>query len=176
MTDPFLAEIRMFGGNFAPNGWALCNGQLMSISQNTALFALLGTAYGGDGRVTFGLPNLMGTAPMQQGQGAGLSARWLGETGGQPSVTVMTSQMPAHTHSPNAFDGSGDATSPTDAIWASAQLGRIGTNMYSDVAPNQPMNPMTIGITGGSQPHNNMPPYLCVSFIIALQGIFPQRP
>lgn len=176
MTDPFLAEIRMFGGNFAPNGWAFCNGQLMSISQNTALFALLGTNYGGDGRATFGLPNLMGAAPMQQGQGIGLSARWLGESGGQPAVTVVTSQMPAHTHSPNALDGSGDATSPANAIWASAQLGRIGTNMYSNAAPDQHMNPMTTGMTGGSQPHNNMPPYLCVSFIIALQGIFPQRP
>lgn len=176
MSDPFLAEIRMFGGNFAPSGWALCNGQLMSISQNTALFSLLGTTYGGDGRVTFGLPDLMGTAPMQQGQGEGLSTRWLGETGGQPYVTVLTSQMPAHTHRANAVDASGDSTTPNDAIWASAQLGRIGTNMYSNAAPDQPMNPMTIGITGGSQPHNNMPPYLCVSFIIALQGIFPQRP
>ena len=176
MTDPFLAEIRMFGGNFAPNGWALCNGQLMSISQNTALFALLGTTYGGDGRVTFGLPDLMGTAPMQQGQGAGLSTRWLGETGGQPNVNVLTSEMPAHTHRANAVDASGDATTPDNAIWASAQLGRIGTNMYSNAAPDLLMNPMTTGITGGSQPHNNMPPYLCVSFIIALQGVFPQRP
>ena len=176
MTESFLAEIRMFAGNFAPTGWALCNGQLMSISQNTALFALLGTTYGGDGRVTFGLPDLMGTAPMQQGQGAGLSARWLGETGGQPEVTVLTSQMPAHTHLPNAFDGSGDATSPANAVWASAQFGRIGTNMYSTATPDQHMNPVTTGMTGGSQPHNNMPPYLCVSFIIALQGIFPQRP
>lgn len=176
MTDPYLAEIRMFGGNFAPRGWALCNGQLMSISQNTALFALLGTTYGGDGRVTFGLPNLMGTAPMQQGQGPGLSSRWLGETGGEPSVTVLTSEMPAHTHRVNAVDASGDATTPNNALWASAMLGRIGSNMYSNAAPDQLMNPMTTGITGGSQPHNNMPPYLCVSFIIALQGIFPQRP
>src|SRR5436309_282539 len=102
MTDPFLAEIRMFGGNFAPTGWALCNGQLMSISQNTALFALLGTTYGGDGRVTFGLPNLMGTAPMQQGQGPGLSDRWLGETGGVPYVTLLTSEMATHNHTVNA--------------------------------------------------------------------------
>jgi microcystin-dependent protein len=176
MTDPFLAEIRMFGGDFAPTGWALCNGQLIPISQNTALFALLGTTYGGDGRVTFGLPNLMGTAPMQQGQGPGLSARWLGETGGTPYVTVLTSEMPAHTHQVNAVDASGDDTTPDNALWARAQFGRIGTTMYSDAPPNQMMNPMTTGITGGSQPHNNMPPYLCVSFIIALQGIFPQRP
>jgi microcystin-dependent protein len=176
MSDPFLAEIRMFGGNFAPTGWALCNGQLIPISQNTALFSLLGTNYGGDGRSTFALPNLMGMAPMQQGQGPGLSDRLLGETSGVPSVTLLTSQMPAHTHQVNAVDASGDVTTPGNAVWASAMLGRAGTNMYSDAAPNQMMTPMTTAITGGSQPHNNMPPYLCVSFIIALQGIFPQRP
>lgn len=176
MSDVFVAEIRMFAGNYAPTGWALCNGQLMSISQNTALFSLLGTTYGGDGRATFGLPNLMGSAPMQQGQGPGLSARWLGETGGEPYVTLLTSEMPAHTHLPNAVDASGDATTPDNALWASAMEGRIGTNMYSDASPGQAMNPMTTGITGGSQPHNNMPPYLCISFIIALQGIYPQRP
>jgi microcystin-dependent protein len=176
MTDPFLAEIRMFAGNFAPTGWAICNGQLISISQNTALFSLLGTTYGGDGRVTFALPDLQGAAPMQQGQGPGLSARWLGETSGVPYVTLLTSEMPAHTHQVNAVDASGDVTTPNNALWASALLGRVGTNMYSDAAPDQMMNPMTTGITGGSQPHNNMPPYLCVNFIIALQGIFPQRP
>jgi microcystin-dependent protein len=176
MTDPFLAEVRMFGGNFAPRGWALCNGQLMSISQNTALFSLLGTTYGGDGRVTFGLPNLQGTAPMQQGQGAGLSFRSLGETGGEPNVTLLQSEMPMHTHTVNAYDGSGEVTTPNGAFWASAMIGRVGTNMYSNAAPNQVMNPMSTTITGGSQPHNNMPPYLTVTFIIALQGIFPQRP
>ena len=176
MTDPFLAEIRMFAGNFAPNGWALCNGQLISISQNTALFSLLGTNYGGDGRVTFGLPDLQGAAPMQQGQGPGLSNRSLGETGGVDSVTLLTSEMPAHTHQVNAVDASGDATTPTNALWASAQLGRVGTNIYSSAAPSQMLNPLSTGITGGSQPHNNMPPYLGVTFIIALQGIFPQRP
>jgi microcystin-dependent protein len=176
MTDPFLAEIRMFGGNFAPNGWALCNGQLISISQNTALFSLLGTTYGGDGRVTFGLPDLQGAAPMQQGQGPGLSSRSLGDTSGVPDVTLLTTEMPAHTHQVNAVDASGDVTTPTNALWASAMLGRIGTNIYSDATPSQMMNTMTTAITGGSQPHNNMPPYLCVNFIIALQGIFPQRP
>ena len=176
MTDPFLAEIRMFGGNFAPYGWALCNGQLMAISQNTALFSLLGTTYGGDGRVTFGLPNLMGTAPMQQGQGPGLSQRWLGETGGEPSVTLTTAEMPMHTHLANAYDGGGDATSPSQAVWANALNGRVPTTMFSDGAPDQMMNAQATQPTGGSQPHNNMPPYLCVSFIIALQGIYPQRP
>jgi microcystin-dependent protein len=176
VTDPFLAEIRMFAGNFAPRGWALCDGQLISISQNTALFSLLGTTFGGDGRVTFALPNLQGSAPMQQGQGPGLSDRWLGEIGGEQSVTLLTSEMPLHTHQVNAVDASGDATTPNNALWASAMLGRVGTNMYSSAAPSQTMSPSSTGITGGSQPHNNMPPYLCVTFIIALQGIFPQRP
>jgi len=176
MTDPFLAEIRMFAGNFAPNGWALCDGQLMSISQNTALFSLLGTTYGGDGRVTFGLPDLQGTAPMQQGQGPGLSDRFLGETAGEAAVQLIASEMPAHTHQVNAVDASGDVTTPDGALWASAMIGRVGTNMYSSAAPNQLMSATTTGVTGGSQPHNNMPPYLCVTFIIALQGIFPQRP
>src|SRR3978361_1180918 len=104
MTDPFLAEIRMFGGNFAPTGWALCNGQLRAISQNTALFSLLGTTYGGDGRVTFGLPNLQGSAPIQQGQGPGLSQRFLGEVGGVPAVSLITSAMAVHTHTALALD------------------------------------------------------------------------
>ena len=134
MTDPFLAEIRMFAGNFAPNGWALCNGQLMSISQNTALFSLLGTTYGGDGRVTFGLPDLTGTAPMQQGDGAGLSSRVLGEVGGEAAVTLLSSEMPVHVHQVNAVDASGDSTTPDGALWASARLGRVGTNMYSTAA------------------------------------------
>jgi microcystin-dependent protein len=176
MTDPFLAEIRMFGGNFPPRGWATCDGQLMSISQNTALFSLLGTTYGGDGRVTFGLPDLRGAAPMQQGQGAGLSLRVLGENGGEPAVTLLNSEMSAHTHLANALDGGGDVTTPNNAVWAGSTAGRLGVNMFASTAPNQMMNPTSTGITGGSQPHNNMPPYLCVTFIIALQGIFPQRP
>src|SRR5689334_5552999 len=137
MTDQFLAEIRMFAGSFAPTGWALCNGQLIPISQNTALFSLLGTNYGGDGRSTFALPNLMGTAPMQQGQGAGLSDRVLGETSGVPYVTLLSSEMPAHSHQVNAVDASGDVTTPSNALWASAMVGRVGTNLYSDAAPNQ---------------------------------------
>ena len=176
MTSPFVAEIRMFAGSFAPTGWALCNGQLLPISQNTALFSLLGTTYGGDGKSTFGLPNLQGCAPMQQGQGPGLSLRDLGETAGEQAVTLLTTEIPVHNHTVSAFDGSGEVTTPDGALWASAMIGRAGTNMYSNQAPNVVMNPMTTTITGGSQPHNNMPPYLCVTFIIALQGIFPQRP
>jgi len=176
MAQPYVGEIRMFAGNFAPNGWALCDGQLMSISQNTALFSLLGTTYGGDGRVTFGLPDLTDSAPMQQGDGPGLTSRSLGELGGESAVTLLNSEMPVHVHQVNAVDAGGDATTPNGALWASAMLGRVGTNMYSTAAPNQLMNAMTTGITGGSLPHNNMPPYLCVTFIIALQGIFPSRP
>ena len=177
MTDPFLAEIRMFGGNFAPRGWALCNGQLMSISQNTALFALLGVTYGGDGRVTFGLPNLQGSAPMQQGQGPGLTPRTLGEVGGTPTVTLVNAEMPQHTHTALAYDDSGDNTSPTNNTWAQALQGRVGDKLYSvGQQPNMLMNPQTVLPTGGSQPHNNMPPYLTITFIIALEGIFPQRP
>ena len=167
----------MFGGNFAPRGWALCNGQLMSISQNTALFALLGVTYGGDGRVTFGLPNLQGSTPMQQGQGAGLSPRYLGEVGGTPYVTLINSEMAMHTHTALAYDDSGTLPSPTNNTWAQALKGRVGDNLYSiGQQPNTLMNSQTVLPTGGSQPHNNMPPYLTVTFIIALEGIFPQRP
>jgi microcystin-dependent protein len=177
VTDPFLAEIRMFGGNFAPTGWAQCNGQLMSISQNTALFALLGTTYGGDGRVTFGLPNLQGSAPMQQGQGPGLSPRYLGEVGGTPYVTLINSEMAQHTHTALAVNDAGDNTSPTNNTWAQSVKGRIGEDLYSiGQQPNMLMGTQTVLPTGGSQPHNNMPPYLTITFIIALQGIFPQRP
>jgi microcystin-dependent protein len=176
VTDPFLAEIRIFAGNFAPNGWALCNGQLMSISQNTALFSLLGVTYGGDGRVTFGLPDLPGSAPLQQGQGPGLSQRDLGETAGEQAVTLLSTEMPAHTHAANALNSSGSTDSPANAVWAEATYGRQAANIYSTAAPNVAMNPQTTQINGGSQPHNNMPPYLALNFIIALQGIFPQRP
>lgn len=176
MTDPFLAEIRMFGGNFAPTGWALCNGQLMSISQNTALFALLGTTYGGDGRVTFGLPNLVGSTPMQQGQGPGLTQRFLGEQGGEAAVALVTSEMPAHVHQANASDAAGTTGSPAGAVWAQARYGRGSVALYGTGTPNQLMSTQDIGVSGQGLAHNNMPPYLTVTFIIALQGIFPQRP
>jgi microcystin-dependent protein len=177
MTDPFLAEIRMFAGNFAPTGWALCNGQLMSISQNTALFALLGTTYGGDGRVTFGLPNLQGSAPMQQGQGPGLSQRYLGEVGGTASVTLLQSEMPGHTHQVTTVNALGDVTDPTGARLGQAGNGRVRDRIYGDPAnPNTALSSQAFLAQGGSQPHNNMPPYLTITFIIALQGIFPQRP
>jgi len=175
VSDPFLAEIRMFGGNFAPTGWALCNGQLMSISQNTALFSLLGITYGGDGRVTFGLPNLQGSAPMQAGLGTGLSERDLGEAGGEASVTLLSSEMPQHVHQPMARASGGNQNSPQGAVWAEALSGRQGAPLYAP-APNTTMNSAGVGFTGNGAAHNNLPPYLCVTFIIALQGIFPQRP
>jgi microcystin-dependent protein len=176
MTDPFLAEIRAFAGNYAPSGWALCNGQLMPISQNTALFSLLGTTYGGDGRVTFGLPDLTGSAPMQQGQGPGLSPRYLGESGGSPTVSLQASEMPTHTHIPMAVAATGNTGSPIGATWAQATYGKGTSRAYSTAVPNVAMSPQSSLPAGGGQPHNNMPPYLCLSFIIALQGIFPQRP
>jgi microcystin-dependent protein len=175
VSNPFLAEIRMFAGGFAPKGWALCDGQLLPISQNTALFSLLGTTYGGNGTSNFALPNLQGCAPMQQGQGSGLTLRNLGETGGSQTVTLLQSEMPMHTHTVNAVAASGDATTPNGALWAQAMLGRLGTNMYSGAAPTQTMSPQSTSVAGGSLPHNNMPPFLCVTFIIALQGVFPAR-
>jgi microcystin-dependent protein len=177
MSDPFVGEIRMFAGNFAPTGWALCNGQLLPISQNTALFSLLGTYYGGDGKTTFALPNLQGAAPLQQGQGSGLSLYDLGQTGGEQAVTLLQSEIPSHTHSVLANDGNGNQDSPLGNAWASAHSGRPQINMYS----NNPgsgllvMSPQAFSIAGASQPHNNMPPYLVLTFIIALQGIFPPR-
>jgi microcystin-dependent protein len=174
MTDPFLAEIRIFGFNYAPRGWASCDGQLMSISQNTALFALLGTTYGGDGRVTFGLPNLTGSAPMHPGQGPGLSPRSLGESGGTPSVTILASEMPVHTHAVAASPAEAGDRSPAANLPA-AETG--GINSYA--APGTPvqMAPTMVGpAAGNGQPHNNLQPSLAVKYCIAVQGIFPQRP
>lgn len=174
MSNPFLAEIRIFTGNFAPKGWALCDGQLMSISQNTALFSLLGTTYGGNGTSNFALPNLQGCAPMQAGQGPGLSLRDLGETAGEQTVTLLQTEMPAHSHSALGSTGS-DAVTPVNNAWASgSKLG--GGNIYVPSGNNNvQMNPFALSIAGGSQPHNNMPPFLGLTFIIALQGVFPAR-
>lgn len=172
MSNQFVAEIRIFAGNFAPTGWALCNGQLMPISQNTALFSLLGTTYGGDGKSNFALPNLQGSVPMQQGQGPGLSLRDLGEIGGEQNVTLLQTEMPAHAHGVQAAAGTGLAD-PTNNVWASGAKG-FGS-VYSPTGNNTSMSPLATSITGGNLPHNNMMPYLCLTFIIALQGIFPPR-
>lgn len=173
MSNPFLAEIRIFAGNFAPVGWALCNGQLLPISQNTALFSLLGTNYGGNGTSTFGLPNLQGSAPLGVGQGPGLSSRVLGQSGGEPSVTLLPSQMPLHSHVPQASTAGG-ADLPAANTWGEAKLGKTPLPLYATSAGVN-MNASAISIAGGSQPHNNMPPFQCLNFIIALQGIFPAR-
>jgi len=176
MADPFVAEIRIFPFNFAPTGWALCNGQLMPISQNTALFALLGTTYGGDGKSTFALPNMVDNAPMHPGQGQGLSLRDLGEMGGSQTVTLLTSEMPAHAHFVGrAKADAGDATSPAGAVWAQSAAGRGGAALYHTPATGK-VNPNSLGVTGASFPHNNMQPYLTLNFCIALQGVFPPRP
>jgi microcystin-dependent protein len=175
MASPFVGEIRMFGFNFPPKGWAFCDGQLLPISQNTALFSLLGTFYGGNGQSTFALPNLMGQGPIHEGSGAGLSQRFLGEQGGSSFVTLITSEMPAHSHgpNPNCVSGGGLA-SPETNFW-----GESSDRVYVDpTAP--PLNPVNmsaqaLSLTGGSLPHNNMPPYLVVNFSIAMQGVFPPR-
>jgi microcystin-dependent protein len=174
MSDQYLGEIRIFAGNFAPSGWALCNGQVLPISQNTALFSLLGTTYGGNGSSTFALPNLQGLAPIMQGQGPGLSQRVLGETGGETAVTLQTSQMGAHNHSVNCFAGAGTQLSPTAAYWANDGVTR-GALVYA-AAGAASMNPAAFALSAGpTQPHNNMQPFLVLTFIIAMQGIYPTR-
>src|SRR5438309_7341183 len=174
MSNPFLAEIRIFTGNFAPKGWALCDGQLMPISQNTALFSLLGTTYGGDGKSNFALPNLQGCAPMQAGQGPGLSLRDLGETGGEQTVTLLQTEMPAHSHGVQAAATGGGVSSPASNDWSSGLKGHAPAYAASG-ANNVQMNPFGTSIAGGNLPHNNMPPFLGLTFIIALPGVFPPR-
>ncbi|HEV3198008.1 MAG TPA: tail fiber protein [Bryobacteraceae bacterium] len=176
MSSPFVAEIRMFAGNFAPRGWASCDGQLMAISQNTALFSLLGTTYGGDGKSTFGLPNFQGSAAMGQGNGAGLTPRFLGENGGEQTVTLLQTEMPNHSHTFQVGVGGarGGASTPTNNYLGS---GVVGTDkIYATPPGNTTMNPLALTLSGSSFPHNNMPPFLCVYFIIAMQGVFPARP
>ncbi|MFC5649788.1 phage tail protein [Paenibacillus solisilvae] len=170
--DSYIGEIRLFAGSFAPRNWALCNGQLLSIAQNTALFSLLGTQYGGDGRVTFALPDLQGRAPLHQGEGPGLTARTVGESGGGSSVVLNINEIPAHTHVPNAQSSQG-AADPTNAIWTNT-AGLRGPQIYS-AAPDHSMSPQAVQVSGGSQPHNNMQPYVGVNYIISLTGIYPPR-
>lgn len=177
MADPFVAEVRIFPFNFAPKGWAFCNGQLMPISQNTALFSLLGTTYGGDGKSTFALPNLQGSAALHPGQGQGLSLYDLGQAGGTETVTLLESEIPFHAHNfGRALAANGDSTTPVNTVWAQAPAGRGALFLYDVPAPTVAMNPLNMGITGGGLPHNNMMPYLTLNFCIALQGVFPSRP
>ena len=175
MANPFLAEIRIFPFNFAPMGWAFCNGQILPLSQNTAVFSLLGTTYGGNGMNNFALPNLQGSAPMQQGQGPGLSLHELGETGGSATVTLLSTQTPVHTHAINCIDGArvgGQSGAPSNAILT--KTGGSPANAYtSGATQNQTMAAGMVAAVGGNQPHNNLMPFLTLNFCIALQGIFP---
>lgn len=169
--DPFVAEIRIFPFNFAPKGWAWCDGQLLPLSQNTALFSLLGTNYGGDGKSNFALPDLQGRAPMHPGQGPGLSYHDLGETGGSDTVTLLDSEIPSHTHLLMAASLNSQSTTPTNN-----SLGRGNpVKVYAAGAPGTLMDANSIAPIGGDQPHNNMMPYLTMYFCIALQGTFPPR-
>jgi microcystin-dependent protein len=164
MSEPFLSEIKIVSFNFAPRGWALCNGQSLPINQNQALFALLGTVYGGDGRTTFALPNLRGSVPIHTGNG-----HTLGEKAGSTSVTLTQQQMPTHIHPLNATNSGGDTTVASGNYLASF------SNGYGPAAGLTSMAPAAVTSVGGSQPHNNMMPYLTLNFVIALQGIFPSR-
>ena len=174
MADPFVAEIRIFPFNFAPQGWAFCNGQLLPLSQNTALFSLLGTTYGGNGHTTFALPDFQGRASMHPGQGPGLSLHDQGESGGSETVTLLASEIPSHTHTMKANNGDGTGPSPEGKV-ASAPGADRDLFWYHAGQPNSTMNSNASGITGGSQPHNNMMPYLTMNFCIALQGVYPPR-
>ncbi len=172
--DPFVAEIRIFPFNFAPKGWAFCDGQILPLSQNTALFSLLGTTYGGDGKSNFALPNMQGNVPMHPGQGPGLSLHDLGETGGSETVSLLESEIPAHNHAVMAVNSNGNRTTPIGNSISRA----VNATPYFPGTPTPPLvnlNDATIAPAGGDQPHNNMQPYLTLNFCIALQGVYPPR-
>ncbi|HHY74364.1 MAG TPA: phage tail protein [Bacillus bacterium] len=180
MSEAYLGEIRIFAGNFPPRGWAFCNGQLMSIQQFPALFSILSTQYGGDGRTTFALPNLSDKAPMHQGIGPGLTERKVGKAVGNETVTLITSQMPIHSHAPMAINSPGLSNDPNNGYWATS----VGEGkqlipkypLFSGNNADVQMNAQAINPTGGSQPHNNMQPYLALNFIICIEyGEFPAR-
>lgn len=175
MADPFVAEIRIFPFNFPPKGWAFCDGQLMPLSQNTALFSLLGTTYGGDGKSTFALPDLQGSSAMHPGQGQGLSQRFLGQQGGAETVTLLVSEMPVHTHGLQAQTNPSTTTLPA----ADTSVARSGGGSFYKANPFGATTSMAFQAlppAGGSLPHNNLQPYLTLNYCIALQGVFPQRP
>jgi len=173
MASPFIGQITLFAGNFAPRGWAFCNGQLLSISQNTALFSILGTTYGGDGRTTFGLPDLRGRVPIHPGQGPGLSNYILGQKAGAERVTLTQNQLPSHNHAVNAVAEGGNQASPAGNLPAVESTGT--SKDYSDAAATGQMNSGMVGNTGGNEAFSVVQPYQCVNYIIALQGIYPSR-
>ncbi|HRC16319.1 MAG TPA: tail fiber protein [Chitinophagaceae bacterium] len=172
MSDqPFIGEIKLFGGNFEIVGHAFCRGQLLSIAQNSALFALLGTIYGGDGQSTFGLPDLRGRVPINQGVGPGLSQRTIGEVSGVENVSLTTNQIPAHNHLLSAAGSTASSSDPTNNRWAS----QPSLGQYETVSSGSNLKSSALGITGGSQPHSNLQPYIAINYLIALEGIFPSR-
>lgn len=177
MSEPFTAEIRIFAGNFAPRGWAFCNGQLLPIAQNTALFSLIGTTYGGDGRTTTALPNLKGRAPMHPGRGPGLTSRRLGQRGGTEMISLSEAQMPSHTHTANGVDASQFGGGATTGDPENASPGGVaaGSAYRSDASSAVTMADASLQNTGGSQPHNNLQPFITLNFIIALVGLYPSR-
>lgn len=171
MSEPFVGEIRMFAGNFAPRGWAFCDGQLLAVSQNDALFSLFGTIYGGDGRTTFGLPDLRGRIPIHAGSGPGLSPRRLGAKGGAENVTLTVNQLPSHGHNFRAVTGPADRTSPDAATVAES----VTNDIYNVEIPDSPLSSSAVSKVGGSRSHTNLMPFLCIHFIVALFGIYPSR-
>ena len=173
MSEPFISEIRIFAGNFAPRGWAFCNGQLLPVSQNTALFSLIGTTYGGDGRTTTALPNLQGRAPMHPGRGAGLTERRLGQRGGAETTTLSEAQMPNHAHTMFAqSDGANSGVAVNNSLARTDGGLSYQTNTGANLVP---FDPKALANTGGSQTHNNMQPFLVLNYIIALVGLYPSR-
>ncbi|MCO6457620.1 MAG: phage tail protein [Pirellulaceae bacterium] len=171
MSEPFLAEIRLWGFNFAPRGWAFCDGQLLQISQNTALFALVGSTFGGDGRSTFALPDLRGRAPVHPGQGPGLSARRWGEKGGDENVTLTEAQLPSHSHALQASSDEAEDDAPAGHVPAASE----DVPLFAEAGNLVNMNAAALGNSGGGEPHANLQPYLALNFCIALTGIFPPR-
>jgi microcystin-dependent protein len=170
-TEPYIGQIMAFGGNFAPQGWALCDGSLLPISQYDALFSLIGTTYGGDGQTTFAVPDLRSRAALHQGQGPGLSSYSLGQSGGAEAVTLTENQLSPHSHPAMGHSGAGDNAHPAGAVWATSS-----TNLYTaGAAANAAMDATSIAPSGGSQPHDNMLPFLTLNFCIALEGIYPSQ-
>ena len=173
MADPFIGEIKLWSLKYAPMGWAYCNGQLLNVQQNPALFAVIGNVYGGDGQTNFALPNLQGRVPMHCGTGPGLTPRSIGQTGGETSVTLTLSQLTSHTHTVNAYTGGGDKGDPVNNVWAVEGRGKPA--VYSTNGPDKQMNSQALVAAGGGQLHENQQPYLALNFCIALSGVFPSR-